>query len=76
MENPCDKCLIKVICNSLCPEKINYGTLLREKFSSHLSITKTIMKFYYKNEFKKISTLLDHHINEVENIKSRCSSSK
>lgn len=70
MENPCEKCIIKVNCTEVCFEKTNYGVLLEQGVESHWSLIQSQNTNYWK-QYRKLSKLLSNHKVDETHIKMR-----
>ena len=64
MENPCEKCIIKVNCTEVCFPKKNYGILLEQGTESHWSLIKSKNTNYWKQYRKLLKLLNDHRVDE------------
>ena len=62
MENPCDNCLIKVNCTTICFEKRNYKTLLNNAVIQ----SRSCLGVYHK-----YSTMLSNTMTDEFNIEQR-----
>lgn len=62
MENPCNKCIIKVNCTEVCLPKRNYGILLEQSSSEHFKVKNlNPQNSYYQNQYRKIQKKLGNH---------------
>ena len=56
MQNPCNECLVKIVCSELCPDKMNYKTLLQNALDNlQFQLNSRLSKqySYYKNLHKE-----------------------
>jgi L-lactate utilization protein LutB len=65
MKNPCDICILKVTCTSVCPEKENYKTLLQTAIRQNSSNAKRGIPA--GSNFRKYASM--NHSNETETMK-------
>jgi hypothetical protein len=64
MENPCEKCIIKVNCTEVCHPKENYGTLLNQSTDELWAVIYSRPQnggTYYWNKYRKLTMELDNH---------------
>lgn len=67
MENPCDKCLIKVNCTEVCFPKKNYGVLIERSSEEYWKIIITSNNPTYRKRFKELKKkITDHRNDETE----------
>lgn len=69
MENPCEKCIIKVNCTEVCLDKINYGVLLKEGIEAHRRMIQSnnFHNIYYLKKYRKLlEQLCEHRQNEID----------
>jgi len=70
MENPCEKCIIKVNCTEVCLEKQNYETILHNAIKQYKNAMNTRDKrqgdYYFKKYRDLLSKSAEHHGNIAE----------
>ena len=71
MENPCNKCIIKINCTEVCNEKTNYGTLLQRSVTAHWEIIQVDNNLYFQKEYRKLMNRLRIHRQNETSIKNR-----
>jgi len=70
MKDPCNECLVSIMCSQLCWQKINYGTLLKTSIneSKQMINKRTRKNDSYVEEFLKYKLKYEEHrktFNEV-----------
>ena len=72
MKDPCEECLVSVMCNQICWDKTNYGSLLKTAInhSKHMINKKTYISKYV-NEFLKYNSKYKKHKETLNKIQFR-----
>ena len=71
MQNPCEECIIKVNCTQICPNKNNYGTILKQALSNFRKAKELNPTQKYKDEYNRYLELWCEHKNDETFIHSR-----
>ena len=69
MENPCKKCLVRVNCTEVCPEKLNYKKLLEIGVENHRKVLHQSESF--RKHYIKFLKLQKDNLGEISKIKLR-----
>ena len=72
MKDPCNKCLVSVMCAQVCWDKSNYDTLLKNAInhSKHMINEKTYISNHV-DEFLKYKLMYEEHRKTLNEIQSR-----
>lgn len=70
MKNPCENCIIKMICSIVCPQKRNYEKLIKRGYTNHFKMIKNGQE-QYRAKFNYYADLLDKHRMDLMKITSR-----
>jgi hypothetical protein len=77
MKDPCDKCLVSVMCSQICWDKANYDTLLKNAINhAKQMINKKTYISYYVDDFLKYNKKYNEHKETLSTIKFRKESLK
>jgi hypothetical protein len=78
MQNPCDKCIVKINCTQICWEKTNNQTLLKNAMNQ-VTIRighKQRINHNYFDTFHKYNRLYNECIIDMESIRHRAKEAK
>lgn len=73
MQNPCDQCLINVMCSEICFKKKNYTSLLKDAIEKTNPIQKSgINTFYmYNTDYSKYLEMARQNSADIRSIERR-----
>jgi len=72
MKDPCNKCLVSVMCSQICWDKANYGILLQRAIShSKQQINEKTSIHKYVDDFLKYNKKYKKHLKTLLTIKDR-----
>ena len=75
MENPCDDCLVRVMCTEICSAKGNYSTVLRraiQNYPAHIRMRSS----YFSKMYQKYREMQVQNTVEITLISQRRSKSQ
>lgn len=70
MKNPCENCVVGMVCSEICPPKENYGKLIKQGYKQHFKTLK-LGNEQYRKKFNHYSVLLEKHRTDLARILGR-----